>query len=105
MSRYGIVFWRGAFALALLPVSIGLVAANGAAPAEDRPSWTYEFSDADAGDRAVEQQRVAARQIAAARVQVLRVVAATARAKQQESRAKFSTVVELERALPAQPSG
>lgn len=97
MSSYRNVFWRGAFALALLPVSAGLVAASGAVPAESKPAWSYEFSTA--------QEGIAARQLAMTHVQELRAAAAQARATAQATRAGYVLLVRIERERAAQPSG
>lgn len=81
MSSYRNVFWRGAFALALLPVSVGIVAANGTSPAGEKTAWCYELAVAEMHERVSERERDVARQITAAKVQELRVIAAQARAQ------------------------
>ena len=80
MSSYRNVLWRGAFALALLPVSIGIVAATGSAPEGAETTWCYELAMAEMHERVSERERDVARQLAAAKVQELRVIAVQARA-------------------------
>ena len=74
MSSYRNVFWRGAFALALLPVSVGIVAANNGAPEGAKTAWCYELAMAEMHERVSERE-------AAAKLQELRVIAAQARAQ------------------------
>jgi hypothetical protein len=81
MSSYRNVFWRGAFALALVPVSAGIVAANGSAPEGAKTQWCYELAVAEMHERVSERERAVARQLAAAKVQELRVIAVEARAR------------------------
>lgn len=107
MSSYRNLVWRGAFALALLPASAVLVAANGPIPGSEPASMAPQFAvhlHVQAQAQAVAQHQALVRQLKAAQVQELRVAAAMARAAQHQAVAELVAAIRSEQARAERPS-
>jgi len=108
MSSMRKVFWRGGFALAMVPVALALVAASPAAPADPQAAWKIEFSKADMRERELEQETAAiALQLADGQADSIRsaVTIAIRRAGKPESSGKSDLNIRILRGTRLQPSG